>query len=238
MSKKQTLKDKLANKQKDLKAQSSGGKYFTFKEGITRMRPVWCGKEEDWGIEVIYFFLGKDLGGIISPATFDMPCAIFKRAEKMANSKKESDREFAKKFLRKGRKFAVPHIRYNDPKGKELDERAGVKLALLAPGQYDALLDLYLDDENGDFTDPIEGYDIKYKRVGKGMMDTQYSVIRCQPTKAPKDFRGPYNVEEMVKANMPSYDETKEILDKFMNSSHEDEDDEPVKKKKKKSKDL
>jgi hypothetical protein len=42
----------------------------------------------------------------------------------------------------------------------------------------------------------------------------------------------------MVKANMPSYDETKEILDKFMNSSHEDEDDEPVKKKKKKSKDL
>jgi hypothetical protein len=74
----------------------------------------------------------------------------------------------------------MPFYRYKDEGGKEVDTEIGVKLAMLTSSQYQQLLNFYLEDEKGDFTDPDEGYDIKFIREGKGRMDTTYTVLDCK----------------------------------------------------------
>lgn len=235
---KKSLRERLAERQADLKNSSKGYKLFKIPEGTTRFRLLFCGEEEDWAMEVTCFYLGKDLGYVISPKTLGEKCAIYKSYKQLSGDNANADeREFAKKF-KPQRKFVAPSVRYKDADGNELDNEAGAKLLLLAPGTYDAALELWLDKENGDFTHPTEGYDLKFKRTGKGKNDTEYKVVPCKNTKAPKGFRGPYNVEEMLRAVIPTYAETKAMLEKFLNLEPEEEQEEQPKKKKKKNKDL
>lgn len=235
-----SLKDRLKKQQKDLKNRAAGYKFFAIKEGTTRMRILPVGEEKDWGIEATVFYLGKEVGYVVSPITFGGKCAIMKGYNELNDSKKESDRAFAKKF-RPNKKFFAPAIRYKDDKGKEVDMEAGVKPLMLSGGQYTELVDLYLDDdEAGDFTDKDNGYDIKFGRTGKTQTDTEYTVRACKPTLLVKPFRKSiYEPEEMLKLITPSYVETKEMLDKFLNLEPADDDeDEQPKKKKKKNRDL
>lgn len=235
-----SLKERLADQQKDLKSRMGGYKFFMIKEGKTRMRALPTGEENDFAIEATTFYLGKDLGMVVSPVTFGGKCAIMNGYNSLVNSKKESDRKFAKTF-KPSKRFFSPHIRYKDVKGQELDVESGVKLLMLTTGQYNDLIDLFLDeDEAGDFTHPIKGYDIKYIRTGKTKTDTEYSIMRCNPSKLPKQFRGKdYDPTAMLKEITPSYSDTKDILNKFTQMEPEaDDDDQPRKKKKKIKKDL
>lgn len=236
MAKKESLADRLKKKKQDLKNRSQGFLWFVVKEGTTRMRPLPVGEEVDWAVEVTFFFLGKEAGGIISPATFGEKCPIMAKYNKMSKSSDVDDRDFAKKF-KPSTKWFVPHIRFKDEKGKEVDEENGAKGALLARSQYQDLLDFYLDDEQGDFTDPKKGYDLKYKREGKGRMDTEYTVVPCKPTPLPKKYaKQTYDPIEMAKKCILPYDVLKEKLEQFMGGSH-DEDDAPTSKKSSKNKD-
>lgn len=229
------LKKRLAKRAEDLKKRGSGEglKFFTFKEGTTRMRLLFVGEDEEPGIEIKQSYFNKDLGGVILPSTFGLKCAITKTYDKLKASKDASDRELAEKFKPKTR-FLALGFRYKDDKGLEVDEQAGVKPIMLTNGQYQAILDLFLDEEQGDMTDPINGYDLKFKRSGKGQMDTEYSVLPCKPTKCPKKYRGPYNLEDEVKKILPSYEETKDIIAKFLSAGLEEEEDEEETPKKKK----
>ncbi len=230
------LTKKLLERQKKLSEKGGSYRYFILKdEGQVRMRPLFCGEDKDWAEEVVFFFLGKNLGGYISPASIGQPCPLMKFYEKLNNSSSDKDREFAKRFRPKKR-FMVPHILYKDMLGKEVDEEKGVKMMLLTDDLYSQLLELYLDPDNGDFTDPIKGYDIKYKRTGKGQMDTKYSLVRCNKSKVPQKYRGPYNTADMLKALIPTADEAKSILAKFKNSGTEEAETPTMKKKKKKVK--
>lgn len=232
------LKERLAKKRKDLEANRGGTfKFFRIVEGTTRYRACPVGEEKEWAIEAVVFYLGKKLGYIISPHTFGGKCAVMNAYEELSNSKKEADKKFAKTF-KPSKKFFSPQYRYKDEKGKEVDTDAGVKLLMLTPGQYQDMIDFFLDDELGDFTDREEGYDIKHQRTGKTMTDTEYSMRPCQKSKAYRKFtKEEIDVEEMVKAITPSYKETKTLLEEFLNIDPE-EDDEPPKKKKKKKSDL
>lgn len=230
----ESLLKNLKKRRKEL--ENSGGrgyKYFIFKEETVRMRPLFTGEDQDWAIEATFFYLGKKLGGYISPATFGEKCPIMKLYEKLSGSDSDEDKEFAKTFRPKKRYF-VPHIKFKDLKGEEIDKEQGAKLALLTNDQYKNLLDLFLDPEQGDFTDPNTGYDIKYKRTGKGQFDTEYSLLPCKPSKAPKEFRGPYDVEKMMREIIPTYEAAKEIKEKFLNGGDEEDEDEKPKKKSKK----
>jgi hypothetical protein len=236
------LKKKLAKRQEALKKRGGNGAlpYFIFKEGKTRMRLLNVGGDIEPAVEVTTFWLGKDLGTVISPVSFGGKCAIFNRQEKLAQSKKESEKELAKQ-LKPKKRFIALGIRYKDDKGKEVDEEAGMKPILLSNGQYNDIISYFLDDEQGDMTDPKGGYDIKFERTGKGQMDTEYSTLPCRPTPCPKKYKGPYDLEEEVKKIMPSYEDTKEILAKFLNSEPEESEDErPAKKslKKKRKSDM
>ena len=231
---KKSLAERLREKQADLKSRGKNGNMIFFKEGVTRIRPVPIGAENDWSLEIIYFYLGKDIQGYISPRTFGKKCAVYDLYEELKSSKKASDQEFAKKMSPK-RRFLVLAVRMKDEKGKEVDAEAGVRLALMPNGVFQEMLDLFLDEEGGDFTDPLEGYDLKIKRTGKGQMDTEYSLIKCNPTKLPKSFRGPFDLEAEVKKIMPSYEESQAIAEKFLNLDPEESssDEKPKKKKKK-----
>lgn len=244
-----SLKERLAEKREKL-GKGGGGdyNYFVVKKGTTRFRHMPVGEDMDWSIEATTFFLGKQLGMVVSPHTFGEKCAIMETYNKLSESKKESDRELAKRF-KPGRKFFSPVARYKDEKGKELDEGLGVKLLLMTPGLVQDAIDYFLDDdEAGDFTDVKTGYDMKYTRTGEGLKGTEYSCRNCQKSRFKSALgKQTYNPTEMLKAITPSYKETKELIEKYLSLPVEDEatEEKPEKKsskdktkKKKKSKDL
>lgn len=235
----------MADRRKELASNTRGGyKVIIFKEGVTRIRPVPVPEEVEPAIEVLYIFINKDVGGIVSPATWGDKCAFNERYLKLKDSKEDMDKKLAGKVKPK-KKFLMPVVRFKDEFGKELDTETGVKLALLAPGQYQDCIDLYLDEaEAGDFTDPVNGYDLKMSRTGKGLYDTEYSVRACKSTKLPKPFsKQVYDPEKMARELTPTYEETKEYLKAFLEGVTFDDDDDKKpnkanKKKKKSKKDL
>lgn len=232
-----SMRKKMEQRSKDL-AKRGGGKlpFFTIKEGTTRMRTLPVPPDEEFAVEASYVFINKDLGGFISPTTIGKKCAWTAKYEELKASKKPNDKKLADRMYPKVRFFS-PHIRYTDDAGKEVDEAAGVKLLLLTNKQYQAMIDYYLDNDYGDFTDPMEGYDLKFKRTGTGKMDTEYSVRNCKTSRLPKKYRQTYDIMEMMKPHIPSYEDTKELVKAFLKLDFDDEDDnqqkETVKKKKK-----
>jgi hypothetical protein len=243
---KKSMKEKMAERRKEIAASSSKGNYkvFIFKEGTTRLRGLPVPEDVEPAIQVRYIFISKELGGIVSPSTWGDKCAFNEKNLKLKDSKDEKDKKLAKKVLPKT-KYLMPAVRYKDEHGDELDVEAGAKLALLSGGMYQDLIDLYLDDkEAGDFTDPKNGYDVKITRTGTGQFDTEYSVRPCKATKLSKKFaKDIYDPEEMARALTPTYEETKELLKSFLNTTEDDDEEKPTskdrdKKKKKKNRDL
>lgn len=210
-----SMRERLLERKAKIKSQGGGGNYFTLKEGTNRYRNVPIPEDTEPAVEITHFYLGGEIKGYISPVSFGEPCAVMELHEKMKNSKKESDREWAKKFTPR-RKFMTAVVRYKDEKGKEIDDAAGVKPLLITPTLYNEMIDLYLDeDEAGDFTDPENGYDLKYTKTGKGL-DTEYTIRACKPTPLPKKYRKVMDIEQMVKELVPSYKESKAIVEKFL----------------------
>lgn len=234
---KKDLKTRVAERAKNLREKGGDGAFYYVKDGTNRFRIVSNQSEpdKDWAVELIYFYLGKDVKGVVSPASFGKPCAIMEYYNKLKASKKESDREFATK-MRPKQRFAVAVLKYSDEKGTEID-RSGVRLILLTKELYLELTDLYCDDdEGGDFTDRTNGYDIKITRTGKGQFDTAYTLRQCKPSKLPKEFRkADYDAEELLKACMPTYEKSEEYLETFLSGSNEE--DEPEEKAVSKDKD-
>lgn len=220
---------KLLNRKKKLKEKSEGGNLIFIKADETiRVRPLPVDEDEEFGAEVTQFYLGNDIKGVFSPSTFGEPCPIMEMYEELKNGD-DADKDLASK-LKPKQKFVVPVIKYDDNKGKKVDEKNSGKLLLLTAGTYQDLIDLYLDDEQGDFTDPKNGYDIKITRSGAGQFDTEYSTIPCRPSKIPKAYNKPHNIEDLIRKEIRSYEDIEALLNQFLGVS-----DEPKKKKKKKA---
>lgn len=231
---KKSLKEKLRAKKEELKSRGELGKILFVKDGETRrIRILPTGEENEFIQEVDQFYLGSDIKGVISPATFGEPCAIMEAYEELKNSGDDEDKELASKFSPR-KKYLAFCAFYKDKNGKELDEDLSPRFILLTSGLYQEIIDLYLDeDEWGDMTDPENGYDLKISRSGKGKMDTEYTVNPCKPTPAPRKYRNKiYDLEEEVRKILPSYEETEKLIGRYLGLEQEDEDDETLKKKK------
>lgn len=225
------LRKKLEKRKQQLADKGKGFGYVTFKEGKKTVRFLNPGDDEDFAVEVILFFFGKEIGGFVSPASFGQPCAAWDAYHELKKSKDEDDNAIAATFKPR-KKYFSPIITYKDEKGKEIDEEVGETLALLAGTQYAELIDWMLDEDYGDFTDPVNGYPVKVKRTGAGQFDTVYTQMKLDNSKLPKKYRGVYNPEEMVKKIIPTFEETEEKLNEFLGIDGADK-----KKKKKGSKD-
>jgi len=236
---KSNLKERLARKKKELAEKGSGKGNIVFpKEGTTRVRILPVGDENEFAIEVTQFYLGAEIKGVFSNSTFGEACPIHDMYKKLSSSKKEADKGIAKVLTPK-KKYLMACLVYKDEKGKELDENP-VKLVQVSGGAYQDIITYFLDeDEWGDMTDPKKGYDIKIIRVGKGMQDTAYSIAPCKTTSLDKKYDKIYDLEAMVKAVIPDFDEAEEKLASFLSAgSFNDDDDDAPKKKKKVSSDT
>lgn len=234
MAKQTSLKERLKKKQAELKAKGSQGNiYFLKADSTVRIRILSMGEEEEFIKEIVQYYLGSEIKGVISPSTFGEPCAITEGYEELKNSNDEDDINLATSFSPRNRYLAFC-IFYKDDKGKEVDTELSPRFILLSSSTYQDILELYLDEEEwGDMTDPDEGYDIKIKRTGSGKMDTEYSVNPCKPSRLPKQYNKTYNLDEEVRKIMPNYERTKELLDKFLGiqSDEEEEDRKPRRSK-------
>lgn len=231
MVKTMSTRDKMIARKKKLESKGNGSGLVFPKEGVTRMRIKSPGEDKELGIEVIRFYI-PGVGGVISPATFDEPCPFMEKYEELKKSKDDADKELAKRLV-PSRRYIIGGIVYKDDKGKEVDFEGKDKGVLVSGSVYQDIIDLYLDeDEAGDMTDPLNGYDIKITRAGSGKFDTTYSVRACKPTRLDKKYRGTVDLEKIVRAHILPYDELKDKLNSYLNtdSDEEDEEDTPVKK--------
>lgn len=229
-----STREKMLARKKQLESKGNGGGFIYPKEGTLRMRIKSPGDDQELGMELITFYLGGDMGSIISPATFDEPCPFMEKYKELKESSDDTDKELAKEKFIPRRRYVIGGVIYTDEKGKNLDYEGKDKAVHIPRSVYQDIIDLYLDeDEAGDMTDPVNGYDIKIIRTGSGKMDTTYSARACKPTKLDPKYRGNIDLEGMVRAQVKSYDELQEILAKYLNESSDEEDDEVVEKPKK-----
>lgn len=234
-SKKKTesLKERMRRKKEELKSKGGKGNIIYIKEGTLRVRPLFCGGENDFVGEVSQFYLGGEIKGVISPASIGLPCAIYEKYEELRDSDDPDDKDWAKKLVPRT-KYLMPVAVYSDEKGKKVDEDQSGKMVMLAKGLYEEIIDLFLDEEWGDMTDTEDGYDLKLKRSGTGKNDTEYSCSPCRNTPTPKAYHKEIDLQEMLKEIFPTYEQTQEYINKFLHSvpDEDEEDDKPKKKKK------
>lgn len=91
-----STKEKMLARKKQLESKGNGNGLVFPKEGTLRMRIKSPGDDQELGIEIVQFYLGGNLGGVISPATFDEPCPFMEKYQELKNSKDEDDKELAK----------------------------------------------------------------------------------------------------------------------------------------------
>lgn len=229
-----STREKMLARKKKLEEKGSGNGLIFPKEGTLRMRIKSPGDDQELGMEVVQFYI-PGVGGVISPATFDDPCPFMEKYEELKQSKDEDDKELAKRLIPR-RRYVIGGIIYKDDKGNGVDYDGQNRGVLIAGAVYQDIIDLYLDeDEAGDMTDPVTGYDIKITRSGSGKFDTTYSVRQCKPSKLDKKYRSELDLEKIVRDQIKPYDELEEELNKFLNESPDDEEDDAPKKKKKSS---
>lgn len=212
-----SFKERLAEKRKKMAQKGGSDKLIFLKEGTLRVRILNVGAENDFSMEVTQFYLGPEIKGVFSPSTFGMPCAIMEKYKELKDSKKKSDKDLAKLLVPK-KKSLIPVAAFKDNAGKELDTESIGKLVPISNGLCGQIIDYYLDEEEwGDFMNPETGYDFKLIRTGSGKFDTEYSAKPCKPTPAPKALsKKIWDLEEMVRAVMPTYEETEEKLLEFL----------------------
>lgn len=233
-----STRERMLQRKKQLEEKGKGGNGLLFpKEGTMRVRLMNQGPDKELGLEVIQFYLGSKVGGVISPATFDEPCPLMEKYRELKASKDEIDQELAGKLVPR-RRYIVAGTVYSDEKGKSVDTDKVCRPILVPSSVYQDIIDLYLDEDDwGDMTDEEEGYDIKINRSGSGKMDTTYSVTAC-PGKKPLDpkYREEVDLEEIIRKDLKSYDELEDILKEYLNEDFGEEEEERPKRDKEKKK--
>jgi len=234
---KDTVREKLKKRKKQLESKGGSGNITYIKEGTIRVRILPVQGEEEFAFKVTQFYLGAELKGVFSQSSIDNgDCPILDKYHELMESDDEDDKDLAKTLKPKS-KYLMPCIIYKDQKGKEIDEEKGITLVQITPSLYNDLIDHWLDDDDwGDMTDPKKGYDVKLTRKGSGQFDTEYTMSPCPKTPLKKKkYAKEINLTELISKIIPSYEDAQDKLNQFLHL--DGEEDEAPKKKKKKGKD-
>lgn len=219
---KKSLKDRLADKKKELASRGSGNSKLIFlKEGTLRCRILPVGEDNDFILDAQYFYFGKDQGGFVSPSTIGKECPATKLYEALKSSSDEN-KGIAKDLAPK-KKGMIFVATYKDDAGKQIDTDNSEKFVLLSNSLQQEIIDYYLDSEWGDMTDPEDGYDLKLKREGSGKMDTTYSCSPAKNSKLQKPYSGKtYDLESQLNNVIPSYEEILEKIETKFGMSYDE----------------
>lgn len=121
----------------------------------------------------LYFHYGIGKRTIISPLNFGEKDPIVEFAKELRKTKEPENWKLAKKLEPKMRVFAPVIVRG--------EEEKGVRLWEFGKEVYQSLLSLAADEEVGDFTDILEGRDIKVETVGPDSTGTTYNKSKVLP---------------------------------------------------------
>lgn len=91
-----STKEKMLARKKQLESKGNGNGLVFPKEGTLRMRIKSPGDDQELGIEIVQFYLGGNLGGVISPATFDEPCPFMEKYQELKTQRMRMTRNLQK----------------------------------------------------------------------------------------------------------------------------------------------
>ena len=176
-----------------------------------------------------YYNIGNN-PGLLAPYQFGKPDPINELIQKFKGEGSKEGYEMAKKLYPKMRCYAAVIVR-----GQE-DE--GVKLWAFGKTVYQSLLNIMLDPDYGDITDPNDGYDIKVtvsKQAGKMFANTEVMPRPKQTELGTKSQIKEWtssipDIDEMFQ--LKSYEQLETIINAWLNGddgdSNEDGGDEDV----------
>jgi len=168
-----------------------------------------------------YYNIGNN-PGLLAPHQFGQPDPIQELINTLRNDGTKESYELAKKLYPKMRAYAPVIVRG--------EESQGVRLWSFGKTVYQSLLNLMLDDEVGDITDPTTGRDIKVtctKPPGRMWATTEVRP-RMSTTDLAEDAKQAKawldsipDIDEMYTCK--SYDELENIVNAWLNGDESDD---------------
>ena len=224
---KQRLND--FNKQNEKKSGNSNGEkknyFFRPTVGKETIRVVPSKTNPSYPFTEMKFYYGiGDIKVMASPANWGEKCPIEEFVKQLRQTSDSENWRLAKKLDPKVRTFAPVIVR-----GQE-DE--GVKLWQFGSLVYQDFLNMADDDEVGDYTDIVEGRDIKLTTVGPEVTGTQYNKTTIAASMKVTALSNDEATAKSLLEDQPdpmaifkrySYEEIKANLAKFLSPEDETE---------------
>ena len=218
----------IKNRLNQLQTTTSTKKSFWKPEpGKTQIRIVPYKFNKDNPFQELFFHYQFENKTFISPVSYGRPDPINEFSTKLKSTGVKDDWIQGKRLEPKMRTYAPVIVR-----GQESE---GVKFWGFGKTVYQELLSIIADPDYCDITDPINGRDINVDKMTPAEAGNQYgkTTIRVKPNQTPltddKDqlkmlFDSQVDLNELY--TEPSYDDLKEVLDRYMNPETEEETEE------------
>ena len=169
-----------------------------------------------------YYGIGNS-PGILAPFQFGKPDPIKELRSKLYDEGSAASKDLAKTVAPKMRTFAPVIVRGEEDKG--------VRIWSFGKMVYQDILNLMLDEDYGDITDPLEGRDIRVsvsKLPGKQFADTKISPrAKVEPLSRDRDQAKKWldSIPEVdTAANLKSYDEIEKLVNDWINGGSSNSD--------------
>ena len=170
-----------------------------------------------------YYNIGNN-PGLLAPYQFSDPDTIQELINKLRDEGSKESYELAKKLYPKMRCYAPVVVRG--------EEEKGVRLWSFGKTVYQSLLNIMLDEDYGDITDPIDGRDVKVvctKAPGRMWASTEVRPRGKQsPLSENSDTAKEWidNVPDLDELyTLKSYEELEKIVTDWLNGDDVDNDD-------------
>ena len=206
---------------------STKNSFWKPEPGKTQIRIVPYKFNKDNPFQELFFHYQFENKTMVSPVTYGRPDPINEFSTKLKSTGVKDDWIQGKRLEPKMRTYAPVIVR-----GQESE---GVKFWGFGKTVYQELLSIIADPDYGDITDPINGRDITVEKQTPAEAGNQYgkTTIRVKPNMTPLT-ENKEQLKSMIESqvdinelyNEPSYDELKEVLDRYMNPEATEEETE------------
>ena len=170
-----------------------------------------------------YYNIGNN-PGLLAPYQFGKPDPIQELINKLRDDGSKESYELAKKLYPKMRTYAPIVVRGEEDKG--------VRVWSFGKTVYQSLLNIMLDEDYGDITDPVEGRDVKVvctKAPGRMWAMTEVrprgkqSALNAEPEQAKQWIDEIPNLDELY--TLKSYEELEKIVNDWLSGDDATDDD-------------
>tara|TARA_Y100001938_G_scaffold134358_1_gene194714 strand:- start:2310 stop:3059 length:750 start_codon:yes stop_codon:yes gene_type:complete len=206
---------------------STKNSFWKPEPGKTQIRIVPYKFNKDNPFQELFFHYQFENKTMVSPVTYGRPDPINEFSTKLKSTGVKDDWIQGKRLEPKMRTYAPVVVR-----GQESE---GVKFWGFGKTVYQELLSIIADPDYGDITDAINGRDITVEKMTPAEAGNQYgkTTIRVKPNMTPLT-EDKEQLKSMIESqvdintlyNEPTYDELKEVLDRYMNPDSQEEETE------------